>query len=211
MRLCPIQEKLVPELENLPKAQITQALRPISEAYIATHLLPNARFHARIRAQVLEVNGVQIDRPIPPFRDDHLIRAILDDPLDQIVLSLGLSWNSNLLCQYALRPEGRLAVLLEGVAQEEVQFALRLRSHAPQSDPSAEKDQAEMSRDGLACLLAGLQKTPRELRDLVTYCLSLQGLEQASALPTAQMAADFFHAWCAQRFDKLSSDMRDAA
>lgn len=211
MRLCPIQEKLVPPLEDLPQSHVFEALRPIREDFVSNHILPNARFHPRVIVRVLEFKGVPIKRPVPSFRNDHHVRAAMDVPLDQIVLSLGLSWNANLLCQYALRPTARLGPVLDGVPVDEVRFALEMRPHAPAFDASVDIDQTKIHRDGLACLLAGLRETPRELRLLVAYCLSLMGLDPAQQDHPNAPSGKFFGQWCAQRFEALSTDTKDAA
>lgn len=211
MRLCPIQEKLVPPLEDLPQSHVFDALRPIREDFVSNHILPHARFHSGVIVRVLAFKGVPLDRPVPSFRNDHHLRAALDVPLDQIVLSLGLSWNANLLCQYALRPTLRLGPVLNGIAMDEVRFALEMRAHAPAFDASLEKDQTKIRADGLACLLAGLRETPEELRVLIAYRLSLMGLDPTPSDRSAAPSRHFFGLWCAHRFEALSTDTKDAA
>ncbi|MEP2783351.1 MAG: hypothetical protein ABJO67_03545 [Pseudoruegeria sp.] len=177
MILSPLQKKLLPDLADIPNYELAVALFPLRDTFVAEHLLPHPRFKRQILERILAEHNVDLTRSAVPFDKEHILQAILNEPLAKIFRGLGLSWNASTVAACALKDENNTRAYLASLPREEVQSALSFRTAHNIYPATTSLDGRKVETDGLLCFVTWLTDIPQDTINLIDYACVNAGFE----------------------------------
>jgi hypothetical protein len=202
MKLSPLQKKLLPEVTSIPTYETAVALFPLREAFVSEHLLPHPRFKSQILSCILAEYDVDLTGSAKPFDKEHLLQALLNSPLPEIIQGLGIAWNADAVAKVALQDDDAAREFLVGISRKEIQFALSFRRLKTTAQFDTVLDASTVEKDGLLCFASWISDIPPATHRLIEYACAREGFSFPSLERVSQNALEARQSmasrWCEQ-------------